>query len=520
MIPDLFGPSATDDVIRDTHHERTTDFIQGHRDELGLSGQEADILKEICLYHRKRENINNCPEALSTGQDDIRVQLLAAYLRLADALHVDETRSDEYLYKIYLMLDMPKEQKFHWVKSRCVQSIVPNADAMDIKVRMLIPEEWDEMRVTPLSDLVLEEIGEELDTVRNVLIRGGVSMFLDVVADIQRIKTIDAEKRKEIEDVLNDIELQRSPNASKIIEVVLDNLLSLCQGESDRALERLIQYEDNLQNSILIQRSCHVGLRNILSSLRTRLRNASEALRGDPAERESVVGFVRQEVLRLRKERGDALNQLKRNALPLLMDGGSILLFGYSDSVLAALEHLSVDTKKAIRVYVCECRNKTRYEHENKLVYSDAIYYALEVHRRGFENVVIVSDCTVANLFSRGRIDKVLFGANGVDREFHVGHTVGHLMVADLASVYGVPVFVLVELLKFGDFEHKPDLQRDNNWLTTMRGFDDLLLKCKIETVNFREDVVPCERVTFFVTDVGVFTPHSIKRIREGRSPV
>ena len=380
---------------------------------------------------------------MTSDGDQIKVKLLAAYLRLADALHMDKTRNDEYLYQIYLMSNIPEEQRFHWIKARSIDAIIPNTDTLNITVKMIIPMEWDESKIKPLVNVFIETIQEELESVKNILIRGQISTFLDVVPNIGKMKDMDDEKIKDLENLLNDIEIVLSPNASKIISMVIDNLISICKNTDIKmAIKRVVEYEKFLINNVLKQRSCHVVLKKIYNIIVHHTADLEKSAK--EKEMRTIVSAIKKKAESLKEDREKTKLLLKKNAAPLLMNGGNILLFGFSSSVVYALEDININIKDSMDIYICECRNKTRYEHGNKLSFSDSISYASEIAKLEFKNIYIISDCSVANILSRGKVDKVIFGTNGVDKEFNIGHTVGHLMIADLARAYNVPTFGVV----------------------------------------------------------------------------
>ena len=94
----------TDEQIRDNHHIRSEKYIAENFSKFQLTDGEASLLGIMAYYHRRRCPIEACPEKLTIAghEGDIRVRLLAAYLRLADALHVDFTRAPANDYAILL----------------------------------------------------------------------------------------------------------------------------------------------------------------------------------------------------------------------------------------------------------------------------------------------------------------------------------------------------------------------------------------------------------------------------------
>ena len=132
------------------------------------------------------------------------------------------------------------------------------------------------------------------------------------------------------------------------------------------------------------------------------------------------------------------------------------------------------------------------------------------------QNVFIVSEAVLGNLLARnGLISKVCFGANGIDLQTgDCAHTVGHLMISQLANINDVPVYVFADTVKFYNLKDwNPDGQRANYWLSGKSFVDKELQKnvgskieyrnINIQRYNLREDRVPSELITFYVTDEG-----------------
>jgi translation initiation factor 2B subunit (eIF-2B alpha/beta/delta family) len=136
--------------------------------------------------------------------------------------------------------------------------------------------------------------------------------------------------------------------------------------------------------------------------------------------------------------------------------------------------------------------------------------YALKAREAGFTEVKVVPDITVGSLMERGLVKKVVFGANGIDREGRFGHTAGHLTIAALARFYNVPVYVLADSDKFGKFEWHPKLERKVQWLTRDQSSLEKLDHNNIGTMNLREDRVEAELITMLITDAGAFPPTRI----------
>ncbi len=498
MILDLFGPEVEFAQARDTHHERSAEYVRTRRKDLDLDPTEAHIIGELCRYHRRKKDIADCEATIGR----VRPRLLAAYLRLADALHVDRTRTDESLYRLLLAAGMPWESRFHWLKSRWVHSVVPEHESLTIRVSVSdAPPGSSKCGLLPR--LVVDEIREELESVRDILIRGGISYFLDVIPE-PIPGPLNEQDTMELELVLSNIELQNLSSAGEVADSVAETLLKFSDSGPE-AYAAIREYKQRLRN-LLAARPCHNLLRTILERID---RETKEDHLPEEA-RSAQVQQIRSFLLSLRDRRERSIRAIAQNARPLLSDGGAVLVYGYSSLVIAALRQLSAEAKDTTTLYVAECRGKTRYSYANAVVYCDGLAYAMQIRDAGIRHAVIVPDISVANLMARAIVKKVVFGANGIDADGRFGHTCGHLGIAQLAQAYGIPVYVIAETDKFRKLEWHGDLERDVQWLSRDPRTVALLEIHGIGTMNPREDVVDPRHATMLVTEVGTFPPTRI----------
>jgi translation initiation factor 2B subunit (eIF-2B alpha/beta/delta family) len=465
---------------------------------LDLNIQEAFILEQTCKYHRRRLDIRTCTERAG----NIRVRMLAAYLRLADALHIDISRTDEERYKLLLAAGMPWQDRFHWLKSRWVHSAVPNPDNHSILVSVFDAPEGSLKRGL-LPRLVENELREELDSVRDVLIRGGVSFFLDIDMGIIGCPTT-PEECTELELVLSNIELENLSSATDVANSVITTVIRLAEVSPDPYIA--IQDYRRQMSEVHRMRPSHALIGNVLERITHATLEEDLPADAQKARVEQIIAELRA----YQESRNRSVSALADNARPFLLDGGGMLLFGYSSLVLEALRRLPPDVKEATPIYIAECRGKTRYSYRNEIIYCDALNYAIDVRNAGFKNVAIAPDISAANLMVRGCIEKVVFGANGIDEHGRFGHTAGHLALADLAHVYGVPVYVIADTAKFGDLEYSIDAERGIEWFTRDQRAMALIEQYEIATPNPREDIVEADRVDMLVTEIGAFPPTRI----------
>jgi len=252
-------------IVRDKHHLRSVEFITKSGKDLGLVGNDAQIVAELCKYHRKKEDINSCQERIG----NVRLRLLASYLRLVDALHVDSTRIDEAHFKLLLAIGMPWESRFHWLKSKWVPDIIPEPDQFKLRISVYDTAS-DSLTNGLLPQLVEDEISEELESVRDILIRGKISCFLDI--EIENIgEPIDKKDSTELEMILSNIKLNELLSASEAVNIIIKTFLRL----ADASPQSYLLIDDYLKQieKVMKVRPCHTLIQTLLKTIKSIVTN-------------------------------------------------------------------------------------------------------------------------------------------------------------------------------------------------------------------------------------------------------
>jgi len=198
--------------IRKEHHKRSAEYISKHWREIGLSDEtEAAIIRWICYAHSSKVNINEVPEEISTAGENVRTRLLAALLRLADALDCREDRLPPEDYRH--LPQIPQESLKEYWKHEIVKKVEINrtGDRTRIYVEMLL--KYKDHKENNVADKVKEKIEEELNSVRDVLERYNLHFELDFNVieppELEErpppIRTIEAYKRVSNENELKDV---------------------------------------------------------------------------------------------------------------------------------------------------------------------------------------------------------------------------------------------------------------------------------------------------------------------------
>ena len=235
MIPNLFdddrGPFADgsneaiewDKEVRETHSIRSHRYVNKKaKSEWGLNKFEKRALANICRYHRRSMDLREMKEEKDIN---IRVKLLTAYLRLADAIHIDKVGSDELKkYQTYLMLGMDIESKFHWLKAKCVDHVVIEPENFKIVIIVKQPVDLEREKMEPLFTELIDEIKNEIEPIKEILCQGRLAIYSNVEADTVLDDEADA---NELEELTRRIKLWSSPNAGMAIDSVLDAIESI-----------------------------------------------------------------------------------------------------------------------------------------------------------------------------------------------------------------------------------------------------------------------------------------------------
>jgi len=204
---DINDPEVCD-KIRGEHHKRSAEHISKHWREIGLSDEtEATIIQWICYAHSSKEDISKVPEEIHAAGENVRTRLLAALLRLADALDCCKNRLPPEDYRH--LPQIPQESQEEYWKHEIVERV--EIKGSEISVEMLL--KYKDHKENNVADKVKEKIEEELNSVRDVLERYNLHFELDFKVieppELEErpppIRTIEAYKRVSNEDELKNV---------------------------------------------------------------------------------------------------------------------------------------------------------------------------------------------------------------------------------------------------------------------------------------------------------------------------
>jgi translation initiation factor 2B subunit (eIF-2B alpha/beta/delta family) len=547
------------DQVRKRHVDESAKWVRKHRQDLRLTRGEAQVISEIIVYHSRKHVLDSCQDVLMCDTEYVRAKLLAAYLRLADAMEVGQSRTEGREFdRLPLFQDLVTDERdeilFHWIKSFVVAGIAANHSKQIIEIEFQNPlrpaakRGVDGRKFSFLVRYVANELKDELETVESTLDSGGISSFHDV--SYRTIERTDAEGEdgwsKLLPSVINHLQMAYSPNSTGIARAGLESLKAIIDDSIDGPGDfkgRLFQLASSL-NRQLGKRSCH----SEVARLRRRIETAMNAL-ADPNKLDAVRTGLRNYIANLEIMIDGAgvaslakgfWETVEQKCEPVA-NGYRFLLFGCSESVAAVLA--TRKTQVPITLYVAEGRPKTIHGAHNSPIYVDAEAYAGRIREKEAlqgipekhaAKVVVIPDACIATAFCRGddlgHIDKfsaVLFGSNGVyygetqkrstaataplqagqDTSMCVAHTVGHLGMSIIAKHFRVPVIVVASTAKLSiePMSAWSTQDRANKWLTTYTPcISHLVQECKAR-IDWcpREEHVPFSLLSYLVTEKG-----------------
>lgn len=547
-IAEQYLPRPTsDEEIRQNHHTTSEKFIIDNYDKCGLKYsinsinqfEDREILGKICRWHRKQEDINNVPKTQSIRcGEEYRVQLLAAYLRLADALHIDSSRAPDFAYSICLAYDIPSETKMHWIKSHLVPGVTIDSKQHKITVEFRLPredqlkdkkvnDEWVMNKINIIIDDVMEHLREELASVMFVLANGGLTYYLEIEKKIV-YSYIPDDTLTDILSMVTDYDILTSPSSSTLVEMVLRSVSNMAgyhlnenqnpfnfdnSRTQNKISKEIAHFIEKLKQDVFKKRSCHYGVIALVNKIETIMQECLPQKL--PLFIEKINGIF-QSHFKLKNTIYSVSSEYFSNIRTKLnrKETLSILLYGYSDLVIKSLcafkKALNKNENLNFEFYICEGRPKTQIMASDKIIYNDGFSYALELKKNNFTNIKIIPDIVVGNVIENHNIDLIMVGANGFSKEFFE-HSAGHTSILEVAWAYrtrshnSFPKIVLVVSTDKYLSEPKPVNNQQSEQIIAVNKY----FFWKPKNVNVRQHLwfYPCEEIEKYEQNILFYNP-------------
>ena len=483
--------------VRDNHHSRAVEYLkQNYNKTLDLTEDEYNLISFICVRHRIHH-------ALTEHQS--KKIILSAYLKLSLLIHLDVEIQNNILFELIHDPGISWESKFHWLKLKWIRSIIPDHDRSIISVTVCEPPPNSSLHGF-LPEKIYQDMRSGLSSLKEILIRAKISFFNDIKEDFGG--SLDQQIINEMELIQDNIELEEISSASEAYQTILSTFKKY--SEMGHKVENLIDiYLRNIEQIYQQIRPCHTLIGNLIEKM-------SKILQDEKKSNEEKIDEIKNLIYEQQRKRELILKSISEISQAFLKDKNSILLYGYSTMVIAALEGAPETIKKDTPVYIAECRGKTQFNSNNIMTHNDGLTYLQRVVEIGYKNIIFINDISIGNYMKRNKISKVFFGANGIDKKTgSFGHTCGHSTIADLASIYKVPVYVIASKSKLGNLKWKENLERKIEWLPKNEEIswitDEVdLTDVTVKLGNPREDMVDPDKVYMIITEEGPLPPYRI----------
>jgi translation initiation factor 2B subunit (eIF-2B alpha/beta/delta family) len=166
------GPGIDWESLRYGHEQRSSKYIQEHWwSNCHWSKDEKVYLSLLCHYHRRHHPLEEIQLVEIDGRfgQKVRLRELAALLRLADACHIQDSRTPVDLRNFFEALGLPAAARVHWGLPLLVHSVAFDHSSAKIVVNCIVPTRrqfgtaWIDFQ--PAVDRIVESVQRELNTV-------------------------------------------------------------------------------------------------------------------------------------------------------------------------------------------------------------------------------------------------------------------------------------------------------------------------------------------------------------------
>jgi hypothetical protein len=290
----------SDENIRATHHERAERFIVNHPARCGVDESDAQALGVLVRLHGT--SLDSVEERLAVGGESVRIRLLAAYLCLADALHIDASRSPADLYAICLAYNVPISTKIHWIKSRFVSGIDIDVVKKRIVLQFKEPiqsqfnndlheQGVDRNKISRIHDVVVNEVSRNLEMVKTELFLGGISYFLKVEKQVIPMH-LDDQVLRDLKQIANNRDFMANPSSSRLSQLMLRTVADILNlNDNGDAIEKTVSISEqivrcnnvldalrDINRGVLEERPCHLALKDLVERIRQKAEDVIQEL--------------------------------------------------------------------------------------------------------------------------------------------------------------------------------------------------------------------------------------------------
>ncbi len=181
---------------------------------------------------------------------------------------------------------MPHESKMHWIKNRIISGIFIDASSHKISVEFMEPK-LDQQRgryakeiisnkLTYVIDSVMQDLNEELNSVKQILISNNVTYFLNIDST-RNIEYVPEQIVSDLIEMVANFDILVHPSASRLLEMILQTIANITGFHLHKNTEPfkitpeklpkiknikedLNEFLNKISSELVKTRPCHYGL--------------------------------------------------------------------------------------------------------------------------------------------------------------------------------------------------------------------------------------------------------------------
>lgn len=438
-------------ALRAEHELRTSKYIHDRwHSECGWSDEQKVWLTNICVYHRRHHPLSTlCPRGIELksrgGEERLRLGVLAALLRLADACHVDQSRAPGPLMALYNSLGMPQDAVCHWERAKLISDVEFDRTRNRINLRGLCPPVFNfglgSFDLQEITEIVRSDVEEELRSVQPVLMAYPNTAFWEVTREIFHAISLTIHKEKQCLAVWPYL-LHIPSSATETVAALIQLLLFAIQkGEDNHNLGDA--WRKNLL-AIIGETEKARPVDFMIRNLHKKVLEAMKSLAPEAGTAEPVKKCLQDSLKEIEKNCFD----LAQKARQLIDPQDVLVVYGFSTNIAKLLENLRGQYSNVI--YVVDCYRPVGRVHLSADENERVIGFAQGL---GFEQVVFVQLAALPqalNDLKQRRVPcKILLGTHGVLENGDFLCKVGSYMIVSTARQFDAQVVAFAEKTKF-----------------------------------------------------------------------
>lgn len=220
---------------------------------------------------------------------------------------------------------------------------------------------------------------------------------------------------------------------------------------------------------------------------------------------EGIIGVLESEAQRMLEEDIETNKRMGKNGAHFMDDGDAVLTHCNAGALATGGYGTALGV---IRAAVEEGKTLHVFADETRPVLQGARLTAWELMKDGIP-VTLICDNMAGSLMKRGKINKVIVGADRIARNGDVANKIGTYPVAVLAREHGIPFYVAAPTstidLECKTGESIPIEERSAVEVTHV--FKQSIAPEGVDVLNPAFDVTPAEFISAIITERGVVEP-------------